>query len=57
MLFLCTIGTGLGFRITGGVDGFGIFIWSVTTGSIADTTKLVKVGDQILKVHVMCMCF
>ena len=47
-----TIGTGLGFNIIGGEDNVGIFISSITPGGMADTTKLVIAGDQILEVCV-----
>ena len=49
------IGTGLGFNIIGGENNVGIFISSITPGGMADTTKLVIAGDQILEVCV-CMC-
>ena len=43
-------GTGLGFNIIGGEDNVGIFVSSITPGGMADTTKLVIAGDQILEV-------
>lgn len=50
-------GTGLGFNIIGGEDNVGIFISSITPGGMADTTKLVIAGDQILEVCVcVCVC-
>ena len=54
------IGIGLGFNIIGGEDNVGIFISSITPGGMADTTKLVIAGDQILEVcmsvYVVCVC-
>ncbi|XP_065889304.1 disks large homolog 1-like isoform X2 [Dysidea avara] len=44
-------GTGLGFNIIGGEDNVGIFISFITVGGVADTTGLVKAGDQILEVN------
>jgi len=44
------VGTGLGFNIIGGEDSVGIFISFITVGGVADTTGLVKAGDQILEV-------
>ena len=42
----------MGFNIIGGEDNVGIFISSITPGGMADTTKLVIAGDQILEVCV-----
>ena len=52
-LISSALGTGLGFNIIGGEDNVGIFVSSITPGGMADTTKLVIAGDQILQV---CLC-
>ena len=49
-LISSALGTGLGFNIIGGEDNVGIFVSSITPGGMADTTKLVIAGDQILQV-------
>lgn len=51
----------MGFNIIGGEDNVGIFVSSLTPGGMADTSKLVIAGDQILQVRLsvclyQCVC-
>lgn len=41
---------GLGFNIVGGEDGTGIFVSFVQDGGVADLSRELRRGDQILAV-------
>ena len=46
--------TGLGFNIIGGEGETGIFISFIAPGSLADSAQELNVGDQIIKVCLLC---